>query len=527
MSLNHRYLLIVDGSSLLATSYYATLPKAARKEKDETRKEELLQKMLPKNSQGIPVNALRQFFHTLFTILYFQRPSHLAICWDISRHTFRKELWPAYKANRSATPPSLRIQFEEAYRLCDALGFAQVRDQQYEADDFAGSIARSMESFMSVRILTRDKDYFQLISPKTRIWYGMADSQKVRELRHKYEMNPHLPSKVIEIDTDVLKKEFGCTPGAVIMLKSLFGDASDNIPGVSGMGENRSLNLALHYASPALLYSDIDHASSPARRRALLRKWRAWGIYRSPLRALTRPASEERLSARDMASLCYTLGEIKTDIALENHLGAPFSPELFRFHPVDLKMLDYLAGEAIELSSLRKKFASSARRKEKKKQQAQSVRTKPARTTGNQKSARPAQNARSTRADKPLSKTRNKKAGSIPGAEKSVLPASLTKDAAPVKAVDTRKADQPQSQNRRRRRNHSSSAKAGAAPAQSAAGRKQNLSRGKLEAKGHNASKQTKSAAANQVLKQAEPARKKRRPSGHRRHSSSTAAQSA
>lgn len=321
------YLLIIDGSSLLATSYYSSLPKAIRKEKDEEKKKELYPRLLKKDRKGRYCNALESFFHTIFTIMTFQHPTHLAICWDVSRHTFRKELWPSYKSNRSVTPEPLSQQYETAYEICAKLKMAQFRDQDYEADDFAGSLAVQLEKALPVRILTRDKDYFQLITPRTRIWYGMSDLAKVRQWRQKHDMPHGLPSRVVEVNPSVLEAEFGYSPSCVCMMKALFGDRSDNIPGVRGMGETRSIALARHYDSPDALYEAISKASDRRSRNALVRTWRSWGIQRSPYSCLTRQKDGDRPSSQEMAQLCYTLGKMKTDIDLSVY--CPGSQEVF------------------------------------------------------------------------------------------------------------------------------------------------------------------------------------------------------
>ncbi len=326
------FLLIVDGSSLLATSYYASLPKPIRKEKNEEVKETMYPVLLRKDPQGNYCNALDLFFHTLFTIMTFQRPSHLVICWDAGRNTFRKEIWPAYKSNRQTTPSPLRQQFETAYTICEQLGICQVRDVRYEADDFAGTIACQMAKHLPVRILTRDKDYFQLINDRIQIWYGMADLEKVKQWRRVHQMPSSLPSRVVLVDEKVLKKEFGYSPASVPMIKSLFGDPSDNIPGVAGMGEARSIVLAEHYRSIEELYAPIEAAKTKADRKRLFRLWNSWGIGVRPYAVLTRKGNERGMYAKSMAEPCYTLVKIRTDLDLSDCFEKPYGPELFRVH---------------------------------------------------------------------------------------------------------------------------------------------------------------------------------------------------
>lgn len=363
MSNRKQYLLIIDGSSLLATSYYSTLPKALRKEKDADRQALLFEDLLPKDPQGRYINAVEKFFSTINTIETYQRPTHLVICWDSGRNTFRKEMWPKYKSNRSETPLPLKEQFQTAIDLCEQLGIPQVMDARYEADDFAGSIAKAMEPYMDVRILTRDKDYFQLITERTKIWYGMADLEKVRELRKRYAIKA-MPSRVIEVDRNLLISEFGYCPESVPMIKALFGDVSDNIPGVSGMGENRSVSLAQHYYDLDALYRDIDRNSSRKGRENLRRKWRSWGILRNPYTVLVKPATASRSSARDMARLCYVLGKIKTDIDLFDYLEEGYLPELLRYS-FDLDRIDALLTQyniqAVPRRRLRKQASREVR----------------------------------------------------------------------------------------------------------------------------------------------------------------------
>lgn len=418
MNRNNEFLLIVDGSSLLATSYYASLPKPVRKEKDEEKKEKLYPILLRQDAYGHYCNALDLFFHTLFTIMTFQHPTHLVICWDAGRNTFRKELWPAYKSNRQTTPTPLREQYETAYLLCERLGITQVRDTRYEADDFAGTIACEMAKYLPVRILTRDKDYFQLISDDIHIWYGMSDLTKVKQWRKEHSMPPCLPSRVVLVDEVVLKKEFGYSPQSVPMIKSLFGDASDNIPGVSGMGELRSIRLAEHYHTVDELYAPIETARTKAERKKLARLWKSWGISVSPYSVLTRKNVPNRMDAKDMASLCYTLGKIRTDLDLTDCFDEPFGPDLFRIQFQPSRIASVLRPYNIELKIGRSKFSLDSRPGRKKKASVK----------------RPVQTHQKQAAKQ--AKTQAKK-GAKPAASAKAKPAQQTAPAAKKPAVKT------------------------------------------------------------------------------------------
>ena len=500
MSNRKQYLLIIDGSSLLATSYYSTLPKALRKEKDAEKQAVLFEQLLPKDPQGRYINAVEKFFKTLSTIEIYQRPTHLVICWDSGRNTFRKEMWPKYKSNRSETPLPLKEQFQTCIELCDRLGIRQVMDPRYEADDFAGSFARAMEPYMDVRILTRDKDYFQLISERTRIWYGMADLEKVRDLRRKYAIKA-MPGRVVEVDRQLLLKEFGYSPESVPLIKALFGDVSDNIPGVSGMGETRSVALAQHYYDLESLYRDIDRNSTRKGRENLGRKWRGWGIMRNPYTVLIKPASGSRSSARDMAKLCYVLGKIKTDIDLYEYLEDGYLPDLLRF-PFDMMKADTVlsqyniqavpkririrpgavttrsAGKSAKEQKPRKASAKSAQSQQKKQskqsRQNQPAGTKPAKQARpgigkqKQKKAAPAQPRTASRKNEQKKTTGNassrarQKQNTSPGAQNA--PASQNVKQASAKTPETRKNTSSRNNRRpvRNRRRSSGKAASGA-----------------------------------------------------------------
>ncbi len=444
------FLLIVDGSSLLATSYYSSLPTAVRKEKDEEKKEQLYPQLLKQDSKGRYVNALESFFHTLFTIMTFQHPSHLAICWDVSRQTFRKELWPSYKSNRTPTPAPLREQFETAYEVCQKLGIFQLRDQEFEADDFVGTLALRFEKQMPVRIFTRDKDYFQLINDRIHVWYGMSDLDKVKTMRKTYQMPSSLPSRVVEINREILKKEFGYAPEDVVMIKSLFGDASDNIPGVTGMGEYRSRILAAHYHSIESLYEELEAAASRKKKQQLNRKWKDWGISRSPYAVLMKPGNEKRKPAREMAELCYELGRIRTDIELEQYIGKPLQPQVIRYPLSYTRMHQVLAPMGIVLQIGRKpksptdrKTSKPAAKKQPKRKPAQNETKKTASTSKTKgKSSRRPTNPKTAQAVQPQNKKRPNR--SRPGSKPN--PAARNKNRQqPNKPTQTAATvDQPQ-----------------------------------------------------------------------------------
>ena len=112
------FLLIIDGSSLLSTQFYGNLPRGVLFAKTVEEKEKYFHKIM-QNSKGVYTNAVYGFFRTLLRIMKEQKPSHLVVTWDISRNTFRRKLYPEYKAQRSETMLPLKEQFELLYEVLE------------------------------------------------------------------------------------------------------------------------------------------------------------------------------------------------------------------------------------------------------------------------------------------------------------------------------------------------------------------------------------------------------------------------
>lgn len=162
-------LIIIDGSSMLVTAYYGNLPKALLFEKDPEKKKELYSQIM-KNEHGRYTNALYVMCRTLDKIMAEQKPSHIAIVFDATRDTFRREIYPNYKGNRGETPEPLKEQFISAEKMLHEMGYPVFFSTEYEADDLAGSLAKRFESEIPVRIITKDHDYLQLVTDNTLLW---------------------------------------------------------------------------------------------------------------------------------------------------------------------------------------------------------------------------------------------------------------------------------------------------------------------------------------------------------------------
>ena len=215
--------ILIDGNNILFRSYFATAYKGT----------------ILRNSKGFPTNALYGFINMINKIIKEENPSYIMVAFDKGK-TFRHEKYKDYKAGRDATPEDLKLQFPAAKRLCVALGIKYFEIDNYEADDIIGTFAKEIDQnddFIAT-IVSSDKDLLQLIS----------DDVTVKLLK---------ASDYIMMDEDEFKNTYGIEPIKMIDLKALMGDASDNIPGVKGVGEKTALTLLKKYKSLEGVYEHL------------------------------------------------------------------------------------------------------------------------------------------------------------------------------------------------------------------------------------------------------------------------------
>lgn len=318
----NEFLLIIDGSSLLSTQFYGNLPKEVLTAKTVEEKEKYYHKIM-KTSKGQYTNGIYGFLRTLFRIIEQQNPRYLAITWDLSRDTFRRELYSEYKENRGETIAPLSEQFATMQEILERMGIRLFRDIRYEADDFSGSLSKKFESEVPVCILTKDHDYLQLASEKTTIWMLHSAQSKADELFKKYKQKKDsrdCPEKVFPLTPQKIKSEYGIMPEEVAALKGLMGDSSDNIKGVPGIGPATAVALIAHYGSVEALYRAIDEDEKNGYSN-VVRFWKEeLGIKRNPLGYLNKE-DDENLVGRKAAFLSERLATIKTDLPIPEELS--------------------------------------------------------------------------------------------------------------------------------------------------------------------------------------------------------------
>ena len=193
-------------------------------------------------STGQPTNAVYGFASMLANILRDEVPTHFAVAFDVSRKTFRADIYPEYKATRSASPEQFRGQVELVSELLDAMRVPHLRLAEYEADDIIATLAtRAAGEGYEVLILTGDRDALQLVTEDVTVLYPTKGVS---------EMTRYTPEKVFE--------KYGVTPAQYPDLAALRGDPSDNLPGIPGVGEKTAAKWIVQYGSLAALVEQAD-----------------------------------------------------------------------------------------------------------------------------------------------------------------------------------------------------------------------------------------------------------------------------
>ncbi len=217
-------LLLIDGHSMAYRAFYA-LPA----ENFTT-------------AQGQHTNAIYGFATMLLSLLSSEKPTHVAVAFDVSRKTFRSEIFPEYKANRAKTPDEFRSQMSYLHELVSAFGITQFEVEGYEADDILATIAKRAEKEgAEVLICTGDRDSFQLVNEKTTVLYpkrGVSDLAR---------MTP-----------EAVQEKYGMSPTQYPDFAALRGDPSDNLPSIPGVGEKTAAKWVVEYGSLQELLSNVD-----------------------------------------------------------------------------------------------------------------------------------------------------------------------------------------------------------------------------------------------------------------------------
>ena len=257
-------LLVVDGNSIANRAFFGI-------------------KVLT-TKEGQYTNAIYGFMNILLSLTQNYQPDEVAIAFDLPAPTFRHKMYDGYKANRHGMPEELAAQMPLLQQLLTDLGYKLVTAEGWEADDILGTLAAACDARgETCYIATGDRDNLQLVSPNTTVLLAATS-------------RGHSETRVM--DEAAVREKYGLAPKQLIDVKSLQGDASDNIPGVKGIGEKTALALIQQFGSLAGVYEHLDDPVIKPRQRANLEAYKA------------------------DAELSYTLGSIRTDAPIETAAGA-------------------------------------------------------------------------------------------------------------------------------------------------------------------------------------------------------------
>ncbi|HLA88335.1 MAG TPA: DNA polymerase I [Anaerolineales bacterium] len=221
-------LYLIDGHALAYRMYFA-LTAGGSSQRWQT-------------SKGEPTAGIYGFARELVRVLEQEKPEYLAVAFDVGK-TFRDEIFPEYKATREKMPDELRSQIERIREMVDAFHIPRLEMEGFEADDVLGSIAKiAAEQGLGVKIITGDRDLLQLVNERTAVYLAGDDQTYIT-------------------DQDVINK-LGVRPDQVVDYKALVGDASDNIPGVKGVGEKTATALLEKFGTLDAIYQNIDQVEN-------------------------------------------------------------------------------------------------------------------------------------------------------------------------------------------------------------------------------------------------------------------------
>ena len=256
-------LLILDGNSIVNRAFYGV-------------------RML-NAPDGMPTNGVYGFLSILRKLLDEEKPEAVCVAFDLKAPTFRHLRYEGYKAQRKGMPEELAVQMPILKQVLDAMGILRLELEGFEADDLLGTVAAKCENNgWECRIVTGDKDSVQLISETTHVCHVKSRMGQ---------------TTTTEYTPELFFEEYGFEPKCIIDLKALMGDASDNIPGVPGVGEKTAMALVQKYKHLETIYAELDTLDVKEGMRKKLRE------------------------GKDSAFLSFELATIHTDAPIE------FSPE--------------------------------------------------------------------------------------------------------------------------------------------------------------------------------------------------------
>ena len=288
-------LVLIDGNSIINRAFYG-LPQLS-------------------NSKGVHTNAVYGFMNILLKILGQEKPSYLAVAFDLKGPTFRHKMYAEYKGNRKGMPEDLAEQMPLLKNLLKAMKISIVELEGYEADDLLGTLAkRGEKAGMKVSVISGDRDLLQLVTDNIMVRISKTKSSGT-------EVEDYTPEDV--------KEKYQLSPSQIIDLKAIMGDSSDNYGGVPGIGEKGATKLLVEFGSVEEAYARIEEISATKTKNALREHY-------------------------DQALLCKKLATIETETPLEYdfeqaRIGSIYTREAYEIlQELELKRLKDRFYESME-----------------------------------------------------------------------------------------------------------------------------------------------------------------------------------
>lgn len=234
--MSDKKLMLIDGNSILNRAFYGLT-------------------QLLSTSDGTYTNGIYGFINIMQHYIDEENPQYIGVAFDLKAPTFRHNMYEGYKANRKGMPEELKVQVPLLKEVLDAMNIKRIEKEGFEADDILGSLSLCAENKgIEVVLVTGDRDAFQLVGPSTRLKLPKTKGGKTTTEEYDYK-------RIVE--------EYGIEPRQFIDVKALMGDASDNIPGVPGIGEKTALDLIKQFESLDNLYNSLDMVAKKSVREKL------------------------------------------------------------------------------------------------------------------------------------------------------------------------------------------------------------------------------------------------------------------
>ena len=283
--MQHRSFIMIDGNSLIHRAFHALPPLS--------------------NADGVFTNAVFGFLNMMLKVVEEENPEYLAVAFDLHGPTFRHLDYSQYKAGRKPTAPELAPQFGLIRDCLTAMGVRQITCPSFEADDILGTLSRRCEEAgIPALIVTGDRDSMQLVSDTTNVLYTKRGV-----------------TEVVRYTPEQVRLDFGVSPAQITDLKGLMGDASDNIPGVPGIGEKTAVKLLGQYGT---LEETLSHADADlkGKQREKLLDGAASGLMSKKLATINRYAPIDGVALEDCLRTSFAGGiPLLTQLGMKSVVG--------------------------------------------------------------------------------------------------------------------------------------------------------------------------------------------------------------